>query len=117
MNEPIINPWIFYFMELADTVKVYSGALSIILMAVMGLVAIYNNDKGLTFAKYKKGFIKMAILSMFFALLSLFVPSSNTIARMTIASQITPANIETAKETGRDFVDYIVEKVKETHNE
>lgn len=117
MNEPIINPWIFYFMEIADTVITFSTvSLIISIMAVVAFIS-YHFEKGLDFAEYKKRVIKMTILPVFFALIIFFVPSSETIARMTIARQITPANIETAKETGKDFIDYIVEKVKDTQGE
>jgi xanthine/uracil permease len=45
--------------------------------------------------------------------LIVFVPTSETVYKMLIASQVTTENIDTAKETIQDVADYIVDAVKE----
>jgi hypothetical protein len=42
-----------------------------------------------------------------------FMPSTDTIYKMLIASQVTTENIGTAKETIQDVADYIIDAVKE----
>ena len=111
----IINPWIFYLLYLADSVKAIC-ALFLILF-VFGIVAywfMYDNfldvdehpSPGTILRKFKIPLILSIVLIV-------FVPTSKTVYKMLIASQVTTENIGTAKETIQDVADYIVDAVKE----
>lgn len=55
-------------------------------------------------------------ITMFFVIpiiIGLLIPEENTVYKMLIASYATPNNIEYVKETGKDLVDYIIEKANE----
>ena len=117
MNEPIINPWIFYFAEVANVFKILSLVLCFCIFFIGGIYIASQNDSGVKFKDYKKVFYKILVGFIITLLIGVFTPSKDTLYCMAIAQKITPANIETMEETGKDFIDYITEKVKETHNE
>lgn len=121
MNDPIINPWIFYFADISYTIKMVAAAFTIgvgIIEAIVFFVILNETLDGVERNKKKdikiiKNFSIIFCINFLFAI---FMPTSETVYKMAITQQITPANIQAIEETGKDFVDYIVEKVKETNN-
>lgn len=111
----IINPWIFYLLYLTDSVKIVCSIF--LIFSVIG-IATYSlmyadflyGDKypspGTLLRKFKIPLILSIVLIV-------FVPTSETVYKMMIASQVTTENIGTAKETIQDVADYIVDAVKE----
>lgn len=114
MNEPIISPWLFYWISVAD--KVQSLALGILLMTM--LVATIASIIWFEELKTIKSVLKMcgwaALVS---GLILTFVPDSRTITEMVIASYATPQNIEYVTEkTGKAIdggIDYMIDKIVE----
>lgn len=111
----IINPWIFYILYLADSVKIV--CVLFLILSVLGFVAYcFAYDDFLEEDKYPspvtliRKFKIPLILSIVFIV---FVPTSETVYKMLIASQVTTENIGTAKDTIQDVADYIVDAVKE----
>lgn len=100
----IINPWIFYFISLSDTLKWAFGIFVII--AIIGLLYVYDECKNVKLAK------KVFIIGCISLVICLFLPSKDTCYKMLIASQVTTENIENAKETVKDVADYIIEATK-----
>ena len=113
MNEPIINPWIFYFAEVACIFKMFNIVLCILIFCIGVIYIASKNDENIEFKDYKKVFYKFLVSFIITFLIGVFIPSKDTIYCMAIAQKITPANIQVVEETGKDFVDYIIEKVKE----
>lgn len=119
MNEPIISPWIFYLINLADRATIISGAvtaatvifflLSSFLYAIGEIDDMYDRDRE-RFMKVLKVAICCFSIS---APLSILIPSQPTIYKMLITSQVTPNNIEylknEVKATGQGLVDSIIE--------
>lgn len=121
MNEPIINPWIFYFADVSMGIKLIAIIFFVIsFILTFGLLlekmdSIKNEYK---MNEQDRKVIKPAVTILCISsILAIFMPFSETVYKMAITQQITPANIQAVEETGKDFVDYIIEKVKETHNE
>jgi len=111
----IINPWIFYILYLADSVKIV--CVLFLILSVLGFVVYcFAYDDFLEEDKYPspvtllRRFKIPLILSI---VLIVFVPTSETVYKMLIASRVTTENIGTAKETIQDVADYIVDAVKE----
>lgn len=111
----IINPWIFYILYLADSVKIV--CVLFLVFSVFGIVAycfmydvFLDGDKCPSPVTLLRRFKIPLILSI---VLIVFVPTSETVYKMLIASQVTTENIGTAKETIQDVADYIVGAVKE----
>ena len=105
--EPIISPWIFYFMSLADGFRAagYILALTGFGVGVISLV-IYNMENGgLLPWKYLKWFIITFVAG---GAMSIFIPSQEVITKMLVASFITPDNIELGIEGVKAIFDYII---------
>ena len=103
----IINPWMFYFISLSDTLKWALGIFAII--AIIASFFIYD-DKNVKLAK------RVFIAGCVSIIIWLFIPSKDTCYKMLIASQVTTENIENAKETVKDVVDYIIEAAENIGN-
>ena len=113
----IINPWIFYLLEVIDTLDT---CCRIILAVFTVVFFVYAFVWFLEFGCWDEGTISpMQILKKFKVLLiivilaNVLIPSKDTIYKMMIASQVTTENIDTAKETIQDVADYIIDAVKE----
>jgi xanthine/uracil permease len=111
----IINPWVFYLLYLAVSVKVICAPFLIFFTFAIAVYSFvydetYCGDKypspGTLLRKFKIPLILSVVLIV-------FVPTSETVYKMMIASQVTTENIDTAKETIQDVADYIVDAVKE----
>ena len=98
----IINPWMFYLISLSDMLKWTTGILAII--AFVGVLIFWDERN-----KYAKRCFIVGCISL---VICLFLPSKDTCYKMLIASQVTTENIENAKETVKDVVDYIIEATK-----
>ena len=111
----IINPWVFYLLYLADSVKIVCALF--LISFVFGIVAYcFMYDDFLDGDKYPSpGTLlkKIKIPLILSIVLIVFVPTSETVYKMMIASQVTTENIDTAKETIQDVADYIIDAVKE----
>lgn len=112
----IINPWVFYLLGLVDSIGLMCVVFLAMFVIIFGAYAIIwfvefsGDDEYPTPIKILKKWRVPLILSI--ALL-VFMPSSDTVYKMMIASQVTMENIDTAKETIQDVADYIVDAVKE----
>lgn len=100
----IINPWMFYLISLSNTLKWVIGIFAII--AIIGSLCIYDECRDVKLAK------RVFIAGCASIIIWLFIPSKDTCYKMLIASQVTTENIENAKETVKDVVDYIIEATK-----
>ncbi len=119
MNEPIISPWLFYLMEIANNIRVVSFA-TVALVAILfaffpfAFFPLFFDWKWQeALPALKKGAFVLGVAGM----LLMFVPSSNTIIKMAIASYVTPQNVEyIANTTGKAIdggIDYVVDKIIE----
>lgn len=122
MNEPIINPIIFYIISVInkiDTVLTPITCISGGIVLVLSVVYILEKTEGdekdreLLDTVYKK--IKRPSLIIFIISLSLhiFCPSQEVMYKMLVSNYITPQNIESLKMSGEGAIDYIVNKVDE----
>lgn len=97
--EPIINPWLFYFMSVVDgfCICVCIFAVTILVyLAATGITATIDEDLRRYFTKYlKPSLIALAVST----LILIFVPSKQTMIEMIIASHATPDNINMVIET------------------
>ena len=105
--EPIINPWIFYFMSLADGFRAagYILAIAGFGAGVISLMLYNMEEGGLLPWKYLKWFVIAFVAG---GVMSIFVPSQEVITKMLVASFITPDNIELGVEGVKAIFDYII---------
>lgn len=126
MNEPIISPWIFYWMDVLTTVKElpkYLVGLALLLCAVFVVLAIVSvmaasrgeegEALGCVLQVSKRIAIGYLVIFTCFTIISIFIPNQETMYKMLITSQITPNNIEylknEVKATGQGLVDSITD--------
>lgn len=99
MNEPIISPWIFYLIDMADGLKIAWCVVSFMGFAVAAVAMV---EEGIS----KWWAIGCAALLC----IGLLMPTSATVYKMAISSYVTPNNIELLKGGTKGLVDYIVER-------
>ena len=117
----IINPWVFYLLNILENVVSGIVIALFIFGIVLGSYAIiwcvelstsHHDDEDKypsPLAIVKKWKIPLIICIVVLVL----TPSKETCYKMLIASQVTTENIESAKETVKEVADYIVESAKE----
>lgn len=98
---PVINPWVFYFMSIADGIGVASLILAIIIggiALVCGIATIadaefLDEEKLATERRSVQTLAAVAIVSL---IVSIFTPSSKTITQMLVAQNVTYERVEAA---------------------
>ena len=128
--EPIISPWLIYFIGIADSVRQTANMLAFV-SSLCGLLclgfygyhagnSLYSDgiekDASMQMAKVGKIASKfMCIVFVVTMLLSVFVPSKQVLISMAVANIVTVDNIKGAndfvKSNVQDYVDMIVEAV------
>lgn len=115
---PIINPWLFYLVDVIGNFK--SACFAILLVIVIGFGATVLIEVGeakdeleLDAVKVIKTLKRMVAVAVLLMTLDMLLPSKKTCYKMIIASQITDTNIQKAEDVVKDSVDYIFEKINE----
>ena len=110
----IINPWLFYWIDIVDAIK-YASLILAILAGIAVFVSIvcwydaYDDDMG----KVAKRFVKIfGVVSIVLFVLFLVIPSQKTCIKMLIAKQITIENATWTVDSLKSMVDYIVDAVQ-----
>lgn len=113
---PIINPWLFYLVDVIGNFK--SACLVILLIIVIGFGATVLIEVGGTAdeleideAKVIKTLKRMVVAGVLLITFDMLLPSKKTCYQMMIASQVTDNNIKKAEDVIKDSVDYIFEKI------
>lgn len=107
MNEPIINPWLIYWLGRIDNLKFLLGIFMILGGVVFWYQALtYIDDSDLYLLRgeeyeakkhnKKKKFRVASLFLIVVFILQTMTPSSTTLVKMWVASKITPANIQEA---------------------
>lgn len=114
--EPIINPWVFYFISTANVLKIIFLIISIILFGISCaciLIAADSDDSEYyDKEELKRGYKKSKgkiVAAIFFLILGVLIPLKNTCYQMLVANYVTPNNLEVVKDNAKDIVDYIIE--------
>lgn len=123
MNTPIIDPMIFYWLQVLDTLSKVIGLLLVLGLAAvlfLTIAAFVENDLGSN-SEYRDGYIKkcfskrdmyisilkkVAVALIIPILFEIFVPSKSTMIQMMVAKEVTAENIQTSK---KFVIDTIVE--------
>lgn len=116
--KPIINPWLFYIVDVIDNFK--SACFILILLIVIAFGAIVLIEIGeaadeleLDEVKVIKTLKKMVAAGVLLMTFDMLLPSKKTCYQMMIASQVTDNNIQKAEDVIKGSVDYIFEKINE----
>ena len=107
--EPIISPWIFYLIEVLDTLKEVGWVCCImggIGFIVLFVIATKLNVDVETMRKIARWPIISIIVGI---ILTIFIPSEETMIKMLVASFIAPDNVELGVEGVKAIFEYIIE--------
>lgn len=115
--EPIINPWVFYLMDICWPISFFSGLIAIV--AFIGWVITFvlskieQIDCGETLDykilnKAAKSLLPVAIISAF---ISIATPSESAITKMIVAQNATYERVEMVGETVQDVYEDIISLV------
>lgn len=99
--EPVISPWLFYLIELADGLKLVFGGLGFAIGLVLIISGQFDSDctydENVKKKGQKKKKIGLAILLVGCFVCAL-IPSSDTLIKMTIAKNVTYDAVDAAKD-------------------
>ena len=115
---PIINPWIFYFADIANSLKEVNIAFALVsgvgFILITGLIVIsygedvFDKETLFTIIKWNKIICLIFIITL---LIAIFCPCQETIYKMAIASIITEENINKTTDEIKELIDYTVDKI------
>lgn len=121
MNEPIINPWIFYFIGLCRPINIVSAILGCVFTFLAMLTycdSFEKNSYNFTDDELEKRNQKtrntskiMGIIASVFIAIAILTPTESTCYKMLIASSATKENITTTGKTINEVLDKAVKKI------
>lgn len=114
--KPIINPWLFYLVDVIDNFKLACLVLLLIIAIGFGATVLIEvggaaDELELDEAKVIKTLKKMVVAGVLLITFDMLLPSKKTCYQMMVASQVTEENIKSAEDVIKDSVDYIFEKI------
>ena len=107
--EPIISPWVFYFIDKLEVIEMLP--LYVFIFAILINGALLMTSK--TEEEFEKGFfpkVWIALFSLVF-IINFIVPSKETAYKMIIANYVTPNNISIVKEATEDNIASLIDKI------
>ena len=119
--EPIINPSLFYWAGVFDTIHIIGvcllcvGLVGVFIIGISFAVAVEYKDKS-AINFYKKFVLILIIIVILCALIVIFIPTKETIYAMGISEVITPNNIDAITEKGEKGVKFIFEQIEQLIN-
>lgn len=115
MSEPIISPWLFYFIDVCGSIRalcLFSCVILFIGLLWQGMDYVVAFDyKKTEIAKKIKGYL---IVLAAFSLVFIITPTPATVYKMIIASYVTPDNINTGIEITKDGIQFIMQTIVDT---
>ena len=130
MNEPIISPWLFYFIDMLCPLPALLCFIIIVCVATYVFYTACRKDAYLRLNSYRddgicswcseakeeiKSFdakIKVAeVVGIISLILALFIPSKETAYKMFVAYHVTPANVQMTEDMVDKSIDKVIEKI------
>jgi hypothetical protein len=111
--EPIISPWIFYWIDilcnLKDMAIFIQIACGIIVLLSFAIIGEFLDSIELPDGAIKWFYIIVATIFILATLIEIFTPSQETLYAMLAANFVTPDNINLGVEGVKTIIDYIIE--------
>lgn len=118
MNDPIINPWVFYLIGLCDNVSVVCTITTLVFVAMAVVMTLGMAVDGDPVDKsLRKIVVILYAVGGVSALLAVFVPSSTTVTAMVAANNITPETVAAVGQTDTDAAEAITQVIVQTIKE
>ena len=106
--EPIVSPWLIYFIDFADRLQfvcICGIFICTYLYVRLGCKLDYLEDRRIDATNTRKNRSLTKLFIIIFILLFTFVPGQETLIKMIIASYLTPDNIATVGKYAGEAVD------------
>ena len=115
MYEPIIDPMIFYWMDILSNIQRLPILLLLPMVLCLGITALshneYKEDQNFVHKWGKIVSTSMIVLWLISIPVSFFIPTRDTMYKMLIAKQVTPHTLQVTGETAEVIVDKISDKL------
>lgn len=116
MNEPIISPWLIYWIGRLNIIQDFCCIMGFFLTGITFWIGIikFADDNYYSDAASKRfwsSLKKLVCVALIFDTLAAFVPTRDEAIAMYVARYITPANIKATGEFTDKAVDKLIEKV------
>lgn len=91
MSNVIINPWVFYWMQIGVSLKEFLGFFGLVIgiLAAAGGIVIGLNASTKEEIKFSKVCWKIALIGGIMAFIALFIPTEETFYKMIAAKYVT----------------------------
>ena len=114
--KPIINPWLFYLIDVLQKFNTIIMAVLIMLGIIIAIIVLFwfsdgewkDDDERHKFLTITW---KMIVAGCVIALVHAAIPSKETMYTMLVANYTTYDNVEKASNVIKDSVDYIFDKI------
>lgn len=120
MNEPIISPWVFYWVETMDQIR---NVVNCVIGVTMFISVIFllltlafekeEREEHISEEIFKRIIKILAIVGVVSVIGFMFIPSKGTMYKMLAASYMTQENIENVGESIDKIADKLVEKINQ----
>lgn len=124
--EPIINPWIFYVINVICNLHFITGLLGTLSFGAIIVLVIYwvftSDDKWNESAKENKRLAakwakRLGVFFIIDTAVGVFIPSKETMITMLVSNYVTPDNIQMVQGNIVDFTKQLVSAVAEGINQ
>lgn len=122
MNEPIVNPWVFYLIEIIHNLDIVVNLLAgICIIEMLVCFTIWQNKEASYYYKgdnlKAKRWLRIFVVATGVLLVPIIlIPSNATMNKMLVASYVTQNNINTAIGASKDLAEYISDLIVTTAN-
>lgn len=117
--KPIINPWLIYLAGICDPIKIVLGFFGFMLTIICIVLLCFILSESLTKDeehKYLKYIKKTIIACISCIVLTIMIPSQQTVYTIVISNQITTDNIKLLGGTGKDVIEYLTDQIAKIIN-
>ena len=118
MNEPIISPWVFYWIDILSKFKdlpfvLFCGLFTLLVMILFYFIAFgpYDDEEKIVKKTFHLVITPYIIISILLCIAVAFIPSRTTMYQMLISSYVTPNNIEYIKSEVKGSAQGIVDSI------
>ena len=116
MNEPIISPWLIYWVGRLDIIHDFcciAGCLLTAATIFVGIIKFSDNEYYSDAAnkRFWSSMKKLVCVALIFDGLASFIPTRDEAIAMYVARYITPANIKATGDFADKAVDKLIEKI------
>ncbi len=120
---PVINPWIFYAIYVAEGVAFLAALIAIIAglayaaAKMISLFNYYSGEDDEDYIKIREIYKTFGTVALVAAILAIFVPGEKTITKMIVAQNVTYERAEAATDVVQTVYEDIMSLLEEEESE